>query len=188
MMQYPIKDKTVAIVGCGPIGLMGVDIARALGAKKIIAIEVNEYRINLAKELGADVVINPVTEDVITRVFEETNQKGVDVVAEFSGKKSAIEAAFKYIKPGGKMSMLGLGDKNIDIDFSTDIVFKGIEIYGVVGRKMFETWDQIKEFLSMNSLNLEKIVTHFYKFDEMEEAMAKMRSGNSGKVVLLLED
>ena len=188
MMQYPIKDKTVAIVGCGPIGLMGVDIARALGAKKIIAIEVNEYRINLAKELGADVVINPVTEDVITRVFEETNEKGVDVVAEFSGKKSAIEASFKYIKPGGKMSMLGLGDKNIDIDFSTDIVFKGIEIYGVVGRKMFETWDQIKEFLSKNSLNLEKIVTHFYKFDEMEEAMAKMRSGNSGKVVLLLED
>lgn len=188
MMKYPIKDKDVVILGCGPIGLMGVDLARALGAKKIIAIEVNDYRINLAKELGADVVINPLKEDVVARVLEETNNRGADVVAEYSGKKDAIEKAFKYIKYGGKMSMLGLGDQNIDIDFSNDIVFRGIEIYGVVGRLMFETWDQIAEFLKNKQLNLEKIITHFYKFEDMEEAMAKMRSGNSGKVVLLMEE
>lgn len=185
MMHFPIADKTVTIVGCGPIGLMGVDIAKALGAKKVIAIEVNDYRIDFAKRLGADVVINPKHEDVIARVLEETANEGVDVVAEFSGNKGAIEAAFKYIKRGGKMSMLGIGDGKIEIDFSNDVVFKGLSIYGVVGRLMFKTWDQIQELIASNKLHLDKIVTHMYRLDQMEEAMAVMISGNSGKVVLI---
>ena len=185
MMHFEIKNKTVAVVGCGPIGLMGVNIAKAVGAKKIISIELNDYRIKLAKELGADVVINPLKEDVISRVLEETSGKGVDVVCDFSGNKEAIEFAFKYLKPGGKISILGIGDENIEIDFSNDIVFKGISVYGVVGRKMYETWDQVKELIASNKLDLEKIITHFYKLEEMNEAMAKMISGNSGKVVFI---
>ncbi len=185
MIHFDITDKTVAVVGCGPIGLMGVNIAKAMKSKKIIAIEVNDFRINLAKELGADVVINPLKEDVIARVFEETNGRGVDVVTEFSGNKSAIEAAFKYVKKGGKMSLLGIASTDIDIDLSNDIVFKGISIYGVVGRLMFKTWDQLTDMIKNHQLDLEKIVTHFYPFDQMEEAMATMISGNSGKVVLI---
>ena len=185
MLHFDITDKTVAVVGCGPIGLMGVNIAKAVGAKKIIAIEINEYRIQLAKELGAHVVINPLKENVIDRVLEETNQKGVDVVTEFSGNKTAIEQAFKYIKPGGKMSMLGIVDSNIDIDLSNDIVFKGITIYGVVGRKMFQTWDQVTLLVQSGKLDLNKIVTHTFRLTEMEEAMKVMMSGNSGKVVLI---
>ena len=186
MLHFDITDKTVAVVGCGPIGLMGVNIAKAMKAKKIIAIEINDFRINLAKELGADVVINPLKEDVIQRVFEETDGRGVDVVTEFSGNKSAIEAAFKYVKRGGKMSLLGIASTDIDIDLSNDIVFKGISIYGVVGRLMFKTWDQLTDMIKHHQLDLEKIVTHFYPFDQMEEAMATMISGNSGKVVLIL--
>lgn len=185
MMHFDIADKTVAVVGCGPIGLMGVNIAKAVGSKKIIAIEVNPYRIKLAKELGAHVVINPLEEDVIKRVFEETNGKGVDVVTEFSGNKTAIEQAFKYVKPGGKMSLLGIFDANIDIDVSNDIVFKGITIYGVVGRLMFKTWDQVTLMVQSGKLDLEKIVTHTFPLDEMEEAMKVMMSGHSGKVVLI---
>lgn len=187
MLQFDIFDKTVAIVGCGPIGLMGVNIAKAKKSKKIIAIEINDYRIKLAKELGADVVINPLKEDVIKRVLEETDGRGVDIVTEFSGNKQAIEQAFKYIKPGGKMSMLGIVSSNIDLDLSNDVVFKGISIYGVVGRKLFENWDQLTDLIKHNQLDLKKIITHFYPFDHMEEAMATMISGNSGKVVLLLE-
>ena len=185
MMHFDITDKTVAVVGCGPIGLMGVNIAKAMKSKKIIAIEINDFRINLAKELGADVVINPLKEDVIKRVLEETDGRGVDVVTEFSGNKSAIEAAFKYVKRGGKMSLLGIASTDIDIDLSNDIVFKGISIYGVVGRLMFKTWDQLTDMIMNHQLDLEKIVTHFYPFDQMEEAMATMISGNSGKVVLI---
>lgn len=185
MMHFDIVDKTVAIVGCGPIGLMGVNIAKAMNSKKIIAIEVNEYRMNLAKELGAHVVINPRQEDVVKRVLEETNGKGVDVVAEFSGNKTAIEQAFKYVKPGGKMSMLGITDSDITLDLSNDIVFKGIHIYGVVGRLMFKTWDQVTLLVQSGKLDLDKIVTHTFKLDDMEEAMGVMISGNSGKVVLI---
>ena len=187
MLHFDITDKTVAVVGCGPIGLMGVNIAKAKKSKKIIAIEVNDFRINLAKELGADVVINPLKEDVIKRVLEETDGRGVDVVCEFSGNKEAIENAFKYVKAGGKMSMLGIVSSNIELDLSNDVVFKGVSIYGVVGRRMFQTWNQLTEMIDKNQLDLEKIITHFYPFDQMEEAMATMISGNSGKVVLVLE-
>lgn len=185
ILHFDIIAKTVAIVGCGPIGLMAVNVAKAVGARKIIAIEVNTYRMNLAKELGADVVINPMKEDVIKRVLEETNGLGVDVVGEFSGNKSAIEAAFKYVKLGGKMSMLGISSKPIEIDLSNDIVFKGITIYGVTGRKMFENWFQVKGLVESGKLDLDKIVTHTFKLTEIDEAMAIMASGNSGKIVLI---
>ncbi len=185
MMHFPIKDKTVAVVGCGPIGLMGVNIAKAIGAKKIIAIEVNDYRIAFAKRLGAHVVINPKTEDVIARVMEETGGAGVDVVTEFSGSKSAIEAAFKYVKAGGKMSLLGISSSKIEIDLANDVVFKGVSIYGVVGRRMFETWDQVQQLIASGKLDLDKIVTHTFRLDQLEEGMATMISGNSGKVVLI---
>ncbi len=185
MLHFPIIGKTVAVVGCGPIGLMAVNIARAVGASKIIAIEVNDYRIKLAKELGADVVINPIKEDVIRRVLEETDGMGVDVVGEFSGNKKAIEDAFKYVKAGGKMSLLGITSSDITIDLSNDIVFKGITIYGVVGRLMFETWHQVTGLIESGKLDLEKIVTHTFKLEEFEKALEIMSSGNSGKIVLI---
>lgn len=185
MLHFPITGKTVAVVGCGPIGLMGVNIAKAVGASKIIAIEINDYRIRLAKELGADVVINPLKEDVIKRVLEETDGIGVDVVAEFSGNKRAIEDSFKYVKAGGKMSLLGITSSDITIDLSNDIVFKGITIYGVVGRLMFETWHQVTGLIESEKLDLERIVTHTLPLEAIEEAMEIMASGNSGKIVLI---
>jgi threonine 3-dehydrogenase len=185
MLHFDITAKTVAVVGCGPIGLMGVNIAKAVGATKIIAIEINDYRIALAKELGASVVINPLKEDVVQRVLEETGGVGVDVVTEFSGNKSAIEAAFKYIKAGGKMSMLGIVPESIEIDLSNDVIFKGVTIYGVIGRKMFTTWNQVQGLLESGKLDIEKIVTHAFALEDFEAAMAVMRSGNSGKVVMI---
>lgn len=185
MLEFDIIGKTVAVVGCGPIGLMGVNIAKAVGASKIIAIDVKPYRLNKAKELGAHVVINPMHEDVIARVLEETGGLGVDVATEFSGNKMAIEQMFQYVKFGGKVSMLGLPSQNIDLNVSRDIVFKGITIYGVVGRKMYSTWDQTKGLLASGRIDLDKIVTHTFKLEEYDEALALMMSGESGKIVLI---
>jgi threonine 3-dehydrogenase len=185
MLHFDIIGKTVAIVGCGPIGLMGVNIGKAVGASKVIAIEINDYRIDLAKKLGADVVINPLKEDVVKRVMEETNQMGVDVICEYSGNKSAIESAFKYIKLGGKMSMLGITPNNVEIDWSNDIIFKGITIYGVIGRVMYKTWAQVAGLIQSGKLDLETIVTHTFTLDEFEKGIKVMQSGNSGKVVLI---
>lgn len=185
MLEYDILDKDVVVVGCGPIGLMGVNVAKAAGARKIIAIEVNEYRLNLAKELGADVIINPAKEDTVIRVFEETNGRGPDVIGEFSGNKYAIEDAFKYCKPGGKISLLGLPTKDIEIDLANLIVFKGITVYGVVGRKIYDTWYQVKDLVDQNKLDFDKIITHVMPMSKIEEAMKIMGSGNSGKIVLI---
>ena len=185
MMHFDINEKDVAVVGCGPIGLMGVNIAKALNSKKIIAIEVNPYRIELAKKLGAHVVINPIEEDVTKRVLEETQGRGVDVVCEFSGNKSAIEAAFKYVKPGGKMSMLGITEDDITFDISNDIVFKGVTMYGVIGRLLFDTWDKVGYLINNHMLDLENIVTHVLPLEDVEKGMEIMMSGNSGKVVLI---
>jgi threonine 3-dehydrogenase len=117
--------------------------------------------------------------------MEETEGAGIDVVTEFSGNKTAIEQVFKYIKPGGKMSLLGIVPSNIEIDLSNDIVFKGISIYGVVGRLMFKTWEQVTELVQSGKLDLDKIITHTFPLKDMEQAMATMASGNSGKVVLI---
>jgi len=184
MAHFPIEGKDVVVVGCGPIGLMGVNVAKAYKAKKIIAIEVNEYRLDLAKKLGADVVINPLKEDVIARVLEETEGRGVDVIGEFSGNKVAIEQAFKYLKSGGGLSMLGIPSKDIDVDVANDIVFKGIQIYGVVGRRIYETWYQVKELIDNDMLDLDTLITHTYPMSKITEAMEIMGSGNCGKIII----
>ena len=184
VLSGEIVSKSIAVVGCGPIGLMAINVAKAAGASKIIALEINEYRRNLAKELGADVVINPLKEDPIKRVLEETSGNGVDVVAELSGNAKAIKQAFKYIKFGGRFSMLGIPNNEVSINIADDIVFKGITIEGIVGRKMYDTWYQVQGLIESGSLDLEKIITHKLSFDEFEKGMDLMKSGNCGKVIL----
>lgn len=179
--------KTVAVVGCGPIGLMAINVLKAAGAQKIISIETVKERIDLAKELGADVVIDALNEDVVARVLEETDGKGVDIVGEFSGNKIALRQAIKYIKPGGKISLLGIFSEDTPIDIN-EIVFKGLTIYGVTGRKMYESWDQIAKLLESGKIDLEKIVTHEFSFNEIDKAFEVMKSKKSGKVILKWEE
>ncbi|MDD3123590.1 MAG: L-threonine 3-dehydrogenase [Candidatus Izemoplasmatales bacterium] len=188
MTHFDIQNKTVVVLGCGPIGLLGVDVAKAYNAKKVIAIEVNEYRRNIAKKIGADVVINPVEEDVIKRVLEETDGAGVDVIGEFSGNKTAIEQAFKYLKAGGGISMLGIPSKNIEIDFATDIIFKGIRLYGVVGRRIYDTWFQVSDLIHSNKLHLDDIITHTFPLSDIELAAQIMGEKNCGKIILIPGD
>ncbi len=186
--HFGVENKSVAVVGCGPLGLMGVDVAKAYNAKQVIAIEVNEYRRVLAKKLGADLVINPLEEDVIQAVLDATDGRGVDVVAEFSGNKTAIEQAFKYIKAGGGMSLLGLPAEKITMDLANDIVFKGIHIYGVVGRLIYDTWYEVKRLIESGKLHLDDIITHQLRLQDVNEAAEIMGSGNCGKIVMMPED
>ena len=188
MLHFDIKDKDVVVLGCGPIGIMAVDIAKAVGARKVIAIEIKEYRRNLAKALGADVVIDPLTEDVVKRVLEETNGLGADVVGEFSGNKGAIELAFKYVKAGGGLSLLGLPAKSIDVDFSRDVINKGLSIYGVTGRRIYDTWYQVRDLLDSGKLHLDKIITHKLPLRDINKAAEIMGSGECGKIILFPEE
>ena len=187
MAHFDLKDKDVVVLGCGPIGLMGIDVAKVYGAKKVIAIEINDYRRNLAKEIGADVTIDPRSEDVVQAVLKNTNHRGADVIGEFSGSKPAIEQAFKYVKRGGKMAMLGLPTKTIEVNFADDVVFKGIEIYGVVGRRIYDTWDKVQALLNEDVLHLDKIITHEFKLSDIKQAAELMGEKNCGKIIMYPE-
>ena len=184
VMSGEIVSKSIAVVGVGPIGIMSVAVAKAVGASKVIAIDVNEYRLNLAKELGADLCLNPMKDDVIKAVLEATGGLGVDVVAEMSGNAGAINQALKYLKLGGRMSMLGIPNGEVSMDIANDVVFRGIQIHGITGRRMYDTWYQVKGLIASGNLNLEKLVTHKLPLEDFAEGMELMKSGNCGKVVL----
>lgn len=183
-----IKGKTVAIVGVGPIGLMAVNVAKALGASLIIAVDINSYRLNLSKELGAQLALNSLTDDVTKLVLEATNGYGVDVVCEMSGAPTALHQAFAFLKKGGRLSILGLPDHPMTIDVANEIVFKGITIHGITGRRIMDTWKQGKALIDAKLLDLDKIVTHILPFEDYEHAFELMHSGNCGKIVLRVAD
>ena len=182
-LHFDIVLKDVVVLGCGPIGLMAVDVLKNSGAAKIIAIETNETRLKLAKELGADVVINPLKEDVVARVLEETNNHGVDVVTEFAGNAKALALALDYTKKGGAISILGIFKDKVEFDINK-VVFKGLHLYGVTGRRMYESWHQIDKLLKTKKLRLDKVVTHKLNFDEMDKDFQIMDEKNCGKVVI----
>lgn len=184
LMAQPILNKTVAILGVGPIGILAVDAAKAMGAKKVIAIDVVDYRLDLAKQIGADVGIHASKENVEKRIYEECGKNGVDVICEMSGNSHALKQAFSYLKPGGHLAILGIPSQSISLDVGSAIVFKGIHIHGITGRHMYDTWHQVKSLIDSNKLHLAQVVTHVLDWTQYEEAMELMASGQCGKVVL----
>ncbi len=179
-----VAGTTVLVTGCGPIGIMSIAVSRICGATRIIATELNEFRIQLAKKTGADVVLNPNKDDVIQRVLQETGGLGVDVVLEMSGSPTAIKEAFESLRPGGRFSILGIPDRPIEIDWGKDIIFNYITVQGINGRLMFSTWHKTSRFLSSGRLDLAPIITHRFRLEEFEKGMELMKNGNCGKILL----
>jgi threonine 3-dehydrogenase len=185
VLSGPIAGKTVAVIGCGPIGLMAVSVARASGAAKVLALDVNEYRLDMAVQMGATHIVHAQNEDPVKKVLSLTGDQGVDVVLEMSGHPVAIQQGLKMLTMGGRISMLGLPTRPVELDITNDIVFKGIQIHGITGRKMFETWEQTAGLLESEQVILEPLITHKFPLEEFEQAFELMMSGKSGKVILL---
>ncbi|WP_226658262.1 L-threonine 3-dehydrogenase [Pseudalkalibacillus hwajinpoensis] len=179
-----VAGKTVAIIGCGPIGIMAVGVAKAAGASQVIALDLNDYRLNLAKEMGATTVINSRNEDPLQVVKELTNGHGVDVVCEMSGHPIAMNQGFKMVTNGGRVSILSLPVRPVEIDVTNDIVFKGITVQGITGRKMFETWRQVSGLLQSGQVDVEPMITHHFPLEDFEKGFELMIEGKCGKVVL----
>ncbi|MEQ1822453.1 MAG: L-threonine 3-dehydrogenase [Fimbriimonadaceae bacterium] len=183
VMAGPVKDQTILITGMGPIGLFAVAICKALGAKKVIGTEISPYRIGLAEEMGVDVVINPANEDVNARLRQEAPD-GVDGTLEMSGHPSSLGLAIEHTRPGGRLSLLGVFPSNVQpFDINT-LIFKGIDVQAIVGRRIWQTWDQMGELLSSGKLNFAPVITHQMHFTEFQNAMELMKAGKAGKVVL----
>ncbi len=179
-----IAAKTVAITGCGPIGLFSIAVARALGATTVFAIEVNEHRRHLAKEMKADFVLDPSQGDVRTAILEQTDGLGVDVVLEMAGHPQAIRTAFDIVRRGGRISLLGLTSKPISLNFSEDIIFKGITIHGINGRRMYQTWYQMTALLKAGKLDLHPAITDRIAMANFSQAMERLKTGEASKILV----
>jgi len=187
VLTADISGSTVFIVGCGPIGCFAVGIARAAGAAKVIASDVNPKRLALARTMGAHVTINAAQDDVVRTVVEETGGEGADVVCEMSGIPSALHQAFAAVRMGGRVQLLGIPKGQVPMDFATEMIFKGITVYGVIGRKMYETWHQMSAYLRAGLIDLSPVITHRFAFEEFEKGITAITSGEAGKVILLME-
>ena len=176
-----VPGATVLVTGCGPIGIFAVGICRAAGASRIIASDVNPTRLALAREMGAHDAVTPQEAEAAVRAA--TRNLGVDVVLEMSGVPSAIHQAFALVRDGGRVQLLGIPAKPMELDLATEIIFKGITIYGVVGRRMYETWIQMTQFLRSGQFDPTPVITHRYPLERYDDAIAAIKSGSAGKVV-----
>ncbi|HZR30968.1 MAG TPA: L-threonine 3-dehydrogenase [Terriglobales bacterium] len=179
-----IAAKTVAITGCGPIGLFSIAVARAVGATTIFAIEVNEHRRQLARAMKADSVLDPNSDDVRTSVMDATGGLGVDVVLEMAGHPDAIRTAFNIVRRGGRISLLGLTSKPISLNFSEDIIFKGITVQGINGRRMYQTWYQMQALLKAGKLDLHPVITDRISMRDFSKGMERLKTGEASKILL----
>src|SRR6184192_185349 len=184
VLTAEIPGSNVFVAGCGPIGCFAVGIARAAGAAKVIASDVNAKRLALAQRMGAHLTIDATRDDVVRVVLAETGGEGADVVCEMSGVPSALHQAFAAVRLGGRVQLLGIPKGEVPIDFASEIIFKGITVYGVIGRKMYDTWNQMRRYLSAGLVDPRPVITHQFPLAKIDEALAAIRSGDAGKIIL----
>ena len=184
VMAAGVSGRSVLITGVGIIGLMAVTIARAAGAGKIIVADVSPRRLELAKGLGADVAFDSRSEDWSSKARSETHDQGPEVFLEMSGNPRAIRQGFAALRNGGTAALLGIPAEPVALDLPNDIIFKGATVLGINGRKMFETWYQVENFLLSGRLQLDQIVTHQLPLAEFERGLKLMQAGEAIKVVL----
>jgi threonine 3-dehydrogenase len=181
VMAQPISGKQILVTGCGTIGLMAIGIARAGGADRIIAVDPNPIKRDFAKTMGADVVLERADETEIRRL---TDREGADVLLEMSGHPKAIVEGFRCVRNGGQVSSLGIPAGDISVPWATQVIFKGLTIHGINGRRMFDTWYQCESFLRRHPGLIEPLITHRLPFHEVEKGIRAMQSGEACKVVL----
>lgn len=185
VFEANVPSRSVVIFGMGPIGLMSLVLCRALGASQVIAVEhKNPFRVELAKRLGADLVLE--AGDSIVETILDASDGGVDNVLEMSGSGEALDYGVKVVKPGGGVYLLGTFKQPVTLDLSRDIVFRGVKLQGITGRRMFDTWYRMQELFRSRALDLKPIITHRLPFDQIIRGMEIVASGECGKVVLSL--
>lgn len=185
VLSGDIVGKSVAVIGVGPIGLMAVAVAKASGAGQVITADVNPYRLQLAERMGADRTVNSASQPLTAALMEATGGEGVEVVLEMSGHPDAIRGGFEAAAPAGRVSLLGIPTREVSLDLSRHIIFKGLHIEGITGRRMYQTWYQLKGLLDQKRIDLRPLITHTFTLDRYEEAFALMASGQCGKVIFI---
>lgn len=184
--MFDVTGEDVLITGAGPIGIMAAGICRQNGARRIVVTDVNDYRLALAEKMGASAAVNLNKQTVEDAMQQLGIHEGFDVGCEMSGNGAALRQLLRLMRNGGKVALLGIVQPDTVIDWN-DVVFKGLTLQGIYGRKMFETWYKMMAMLE-SGLDLSPLVTHRFSYTQYEQAFGVMMSGNSGKVILNWEE
>jgi threonine 3-dehydrogenase len=181
-LSFDLVGEDVLITGAGPIGIMAAAVAKHVGARNVVITDVNDYRLDLAKGMGATRVVNVASENLKDVMNELGMTEGFDIGLEMSGVPSAFRDMLDKMNHGGKIAMLGIPPQSVAVDWNK-VIFKGLTIKGIYGREMFETWYKMVSLLQ-SGLNLDPIITHQFKVDDFAQGFDVMGSGQSGKVLL----
>ena len=172
--EQDLSGRSVAVLGCGPVGLFTVAIAKASGASPIIATDLHPFRLGLARTMGADVTLD---------ASQPIDQHGVDVVFEMSGAPQAIADAIRIARNGGRVILFGIPSRPVEMDFATAI-FKNLTVQAVSGRRIFATWYRTRRLLESGAVDLRPLITHEYSLEDWEQVFAKLEAGEACKIVV----
>jgi threonine 3-dehydrogenase len=181
-LAFNMVGEDVLITGAGPIGIMAVAIARFVGARHVVITDVNDYRLELARKMGASRAINITHESLDQTMKDLDMQEGFDVGLEMSGNAAALRELLRTMHHGGSVAILGIPPDDTAIDWN-QVIFKGLTIKGIYGREMFETWYKMSSLLQ-SGLSLTPIITHHFDIEDYIKGFETMGSGQSGKVIL----
>jgi threonine 3-dehydrogenase len=186
-----VVAKSVALLGAGPIGIMGAKIAKISGAREVLVTDVNQSLLDIAANNGADYTFNVSTDEGRQAFLEHCRRdpvrRGVDVVAEMSGHPSAYDDLFKCVRMGGEVLLLGLPREPISVNFNRDVVFKGLTIHGIIGRRTYDTWFRMLGLIEAGLLEtLKRLVTHQFALEDFQKAFDIKLKGEGLKVVFKL--
>lgn len=181
-LSFDLVGEDVLITGAGPIGVMAVAIARYAGARHVVITDINDYRLDLARKMGATRALNVSKESLDDTMTDLGMEEGFDVGMEMSGNPSAFRDMLRTMHHGGKVAILGIPPGDMSIDW-TDVIFKGLELKGIYGREMFETWYKMASMLQ-SGLKIGPVITHHFPADDYQSAFELMESGQSGKIIL----
>ena len=181
-LSFPILGEDVLITGAGPIGIMAAAVARHAGARFVVVTDINEYRLDLARKMGATVALNVKSGSLDDVQAQLGMQEGFDVGLEMSGNPAALQSMIGALCHGGKIAMLGIPNGPIDVDWNK-VVFNMLTIKGIYGREMYETWYKMSVMLQ-SGLDITPVITHRFPVADWEQGFEVMSSGQSGKVIL----
>jgi threonine 3-dehydrogenase len=187
VMAAGVSTKSVVITGVGSIGLMAIPVARAAGAASVYAIDINPAKLALAERVGADAVFDARDPNLLDEIARRTGGAGADVLLEMSGSGSAIDLGLHMLRNGGRAALLGIPPDDVKINLAERIIFKGLTVLGINGRKMFETWYQTEALVKSGRVDLRPIITHVLPLEAYAEAFGLMESGAAAKIVLEVE-
>ncbi|APD92564.1 L-threonine 3-dehydrogenase [Alteromonas mediterranea] len=181
-LSFDLVGEDVLITGAGPIGIMAAAVAKHVGARHVVVTDINPYRLELAKKMGATRTVDVSKENLQDVMDELGMSEGFDVGLEMSGVPVAFRDMLNKMNHGGKIAMLGIPPQDVAVDWN-QVIFKGLVIKGIYGREMFETWYKMASLLQ-SGLDLSPIITHTFSIDDFQQGFDTMGSGHSGKVIL----